>query len=80
MSAVLTLIVGLVLFLIGVAGQAITRQRRARVSHEGDRHGARLVLTVAAIVIGAWMTIGSAVTLLHMHARAHQTTMKTTAT
>lgn len=79
MTAVLTLIVGLVLFLTGVAGQAITRQRRARVSQPGDRHGARLVLTVAAIVIGAWITIASAVALLHSHAGAHRAPMQTTA-
>ncbi len=64
--AILTLIIGIVLFGIGVAGQSMTRAKKP-VAHAGDRRGLNVVVTMASIVIGAWLLIISAVHLLHMH-------------
>ena len=64
--AILTLIIGIVLFGIGVAGQSLTRSKKP-VAHPGDRRGLNVVVTVGSIVIGAWLLIISAVHLLHLH-------------
>ncbi len=66
--AIVVLLIGGVLFAIGIAGQFALGKRRAKIAHPGDRAGSRLVLTLAAIVIGAWMVIASAVAILHHNA------------
>ena len=66
--AILVLVIGTTLFGIGIVGQFSLGRRRARASNAGDRAGARLVLTLAAIIVGAWMVIASAAALLHAHA------------
>ena len=65
-KAVLTLIIGIILFGIGIAGQSMTRSKKP-AAHAGDRHGFRVVVTVGSIVIGAWLLILSAVHFLHLH-------------
>ncbi len=72
--ATLVLIVGVIIFGIGIAGQVVVGRRYAKASHPGDRKGARVVLTIAGIIIGAWMVIASVAFLLHSHARAQQAT------
>ncbi len=64
--AIATLIIGIVLFGIGIAGQSMTRSRKP-VAHPGDRRGFQVVVTVGSIVVGAWLLIISAVHLLHAH-------------
>lgn len=79
LTAILTLVVGLALFLTGVIGQIASRRARTARKpdfHPQDRQGARIVLVLAAIVIGGWMTIASAVTLLHAHAQSQRTTIQ----
>jgi uncharacterized membrane protein YraQ (UPF0718 family) len=71
-TAIATLVVGLVLFLIGVIGQITSRRARAVATqtpsaHPQDRQGANIVLILAAIVIGAFLSIASIVTLLQAH-------------
>ena len=63
--AIAVLLIGGVLFAIGVGGQINLGKRRAKAAHPGDRAGRRIVLTLAAIVIGCWMIIASAVAILH---------------
>ena len=70
--ATLVLIIGLVMFVIGIAGQFNLGQRFSKNHQPGDRRGARLVLTLAALIIGAWLVIASASSLLHAHAHAPQ--------
>lgn len=65
-KAILTLVVGVILLVVGIAGQSITRSKKP-VAHPGDRHGLKVVVTVGSIVIGAWLLIISAVHLLHVH-------------
>ncbi len=67
--AILVLVIGTLLFGIGIAGQIGLGRRRARASNPGDRASARIVLTLAAIIVGAWMVIASAAALLHAHSR-----------
>ncbi len=64
--AILTLIIGIVLFGIGIGGHTLTRSKKP-VAHPGDRRSFNLVVTVGSIVIGAWLLIISAVHLLHLH-------------
>ncbi len=66
--AIVILVVGTGLFAVGIAGQIALGRRRKEATNAGDRAGARLVLTLAAIIVGAWMAIISAVALLHSHA------------
>jgi uncharacterized membrane protein len=68
--AIVTLILGIVLFGIGITGQTLTRQKKP-VAHAGDRKSLNLVVTVASIVIGAWLLILSAVHFLHLHTAGH---------
>ena len=72
--ATVVLIVGLVVFGAGIAGQIGLWREKARAQGPGgDRHGARIVVTVITVVIGAWLVIASAVRLLHSHSEAqHQ--------
>ncbi len=72
--ATFVLIVGVIIFGIGIAGQLVVGRRYAKNHHPGDRKSAHVVLTIAGIIIGAWMVIGSAAALLHSHSRAQQTT------
>jgi hypothetical protein len=72
--ATLVLIIGVVLFGIGIAGQLRIGQRFSKTPASGDRRSARLVLTLAAIIIGAWMVIASASALLHSHAHSQSQT------
>jgi hypothetical protein len=69
--AIITLVVGLLIFLIGIGGQVVVGRRFARASSEGDRRSVRIVLLLAAIVIGGWLAIASGVHILHAHATAH---------
>jgi hypothetical protein len=64
--AIVTLIVGIVLFGIGIAGQTITRSKKP-VAHKQDRLGFQLVVTIGSLVVGAWLLIISTVHLLHAH-------------
>ncbi len=64
-SAITVLLIGGILFAVGIGGQFVLGKRRAKVAHPGDRAGRRIVFTLAAIVIGLWMLIASAATLLH---------------
>lgn len=72
--AIFILIVGVIVFGIGIAGQLFVGREYRKNAHPGDRKGAQVVLTIAGIIIGAWMVIASAATLLHGHARAQQHT------
>ena len=72
--AIVTLIVGAVLFIVGIGGQVAVGRRFAKRSAPGDRRSARIAWTLAALVIGAWMVIASGATLLHAHAHAHPVT------
>ena len=74
--AIAVLVIGGVLFAIGIAGQVALGRRRAKAVHPGDRSGARIVLTLAAIVIGLWMIIASAAGILH--ANSHHPTNNST--
>lgn len=65
--AVLVFVVGVAVFGVGIAGQIALGRRRAKASNAGDRAGARLVLTLAAIIVGLWMVIASVAGLLHAH-------------
>jgi hypothetical protein len=69
--AIVTLIVGLVIFLVGIGGQIVVGRRFAQTSAAGDRRSVRIVVLLAAIVIGLWLVIASGVHLLHAHATAH---------
>ncbi len=70
--ATFILIIGAIIFFVGIAGQLAIGRHFNKQVHPGDRKGARLVLTLAAIIIGAWLVIASASTLLHSHAHAQQ--------
>jgi hypothetical protein len=69
--AIVPLIVGLVIFLIGIGGQVMVGRRFAKTSSAGDRRSVRIVLLLAALIIGAWLVIASGVHLLHSHAATH---------
>ncbi len=74
--AILVLVIGTLLFAVGIAGQVALGRRRARSANAGDRASARIVLTLAAIIVGAWMVIASAAALLHAHSHTqHVVTM-----
>ncbi|RRA49798.1 hypothetical protein [Acidipila sp. EB88] len=76
--AIIVFIVGVALFGIGIVGQIGLGRRKSRgPSPTGDRAGARLVLTLAAIIVGAWMVIASASAILHAHAHSTRTTQTT---
>jgi hypothetical protein len=64
--AILTLAIGVIIFGIGIAGQAFG-VRKSRPLNPGDRHGGRIVVTVGSIVVGGWLLIYSTVHLLHSH-------------
>ena len=68
--ATLVLIIGVVVFGIGISGQIGLWRRVARKSSAGDRRGARIVITLAAIIIGAWLVIASTAHLLHSHSQS----------
>ena len=72
--AILVFVIGIVVFGVGIGGQVALGRRRAQAANPGDRAGTRLILTLAAIVIGAWMVIASAAALLHSHARTQHAT------
>ncbi len=67
--AILVLVIGTAVFAIGIVGQFILGKRHRHQIQAGDRRGLRLVLTLAAIIVGAWMVIASATHVLHNHAR-----------
>jgi hypothetical protein len=69
--AIATLIVGVIIFLVGIGGQIMVGRRFAQTSAAGDRRSVRIVVLLAAIVIGLWLVIASGVHLLHAHATAH---------
>jgi hypothetical protein len=64
--ATTTLIVGVILFAIGIFGQFRTKPVKAR-AHQGDRNRVRSVLTVASIVVGFWLLAISGVYILYQH-------------
>ena len=70
--ATLVLVIGLVMFVIGIAGQFNLGRRFSKNHQPGDRRGVRLVLTLAALIVGAWLVIASASSLLKAHSRAPQ--------
>ena len=71
--AAAVLIIGAVMFFIGIAGQIGIGKRFSKQSSTGDRRGARLVLTLAVLIIGAWLVIVSASSLLDTHSQSqHQ--------
>ena len=72
--AIVTLIVGVLIFLVGIGGQVAVGRRFAKTSSEGDRRSVRIVLLLAAIVVGAWLVIASGVHIRHAHATAHPST------
>ncbi len=72
--ATLVLVIGVVMFGIGSAGQLRIGQRFSKTPAPGDRRSARIVLTLAAIIIGAWLVIASASALLHSHAHTQTNT------
>ncbi len=73
--AIATLLIGAIVFGIGIVGQVAVSRRRSRAASAGDRAGARLVLTLAAIIVGAWMLIASTAFLLHGHAHRQSFTV-----
>ncbi|HEY0784654.1 MAG TPA: hypothetical protein VGD62_02215 [Acidobacteriaceae bacterium] len=68
-KAIATLIVGILLFAVGVVGQSLTRAKKP-VAHHHDRRGFTLIVTIGSIVLGAWLLIISTVHLLHLHHKA----------
>ncbi len=72
--AVFILVIGFLIFAVGVGGQLVIGGHFTNKAHPGDRKAARMLLTLAAIIIGAWMFIASAAALLHGHSRSHQQT------
>ena len=72
--ATLVLVIGVLIFLVGIGGQFAVGRRFSKQSHAGDRKGLRLVLTLAAIVVGAWMVIISASAVLDHRAISQQHT------
>ena len=64
--AIATLILGILLFAVGVFGQSMTRSKKP-AAHPSDRRGFTLVVTIGSIVVGAWLLIISTVHLLHLH-------------
>ena len=72
--ATLTLIIGVSIFLVGIFGQALIGRRFRKQTSVGDRRGARLILTLAAVIIGAWLVIASAAALLHSRSHTQQHT------
>ena len=75
--ATFILIIGVVIFGVGIAGQLAVGRKYAKNHNPGDRKGAQVVLTIAGIIIGAWMIIAAGAALLHSHARAQQQTTNT---
>lgn len=69
--AIAVLLIGAVMFFIGIVGQVGLGQRFRKQHATGDRRGARLVLTLAALIVGAWLVIISASALLKKHSQ-HQ--------
>lgn len=59
------LVVGIVLFAIGVAGQFGGRARAKRF-HPDDLRARRWVVTVGLVVVGAWLAALSAAHLISM--------------
>ncbi len=71
-SAIAVLVIGGLLFFVGIVGQFVLgKRRRQGVTHKQDRAGARIVLTLGSIVIGLWLIIASAAGILH--ANSHHT-------
>ncbi len=66
-TAIATLVVGGLIFAIGIIGQVFVGRRFSKTPSSGDKHSARLVLRLAALIIGAWMVIIAAVAILHSH-------------
>ena len=72
--AILVLVIGVLVFGIGIVGQFILGKRHRHTLQAGDRKSVRIVLTLAAIIIGAWLVIASASHVLHDHAHTHTVT------
>ncbi len=72
--AILVLVIGVIVFGIGIVGQFVLGKRHRHAIQGGDRRSIHLVLTLAAIIVGAWLVIASVSHVLHDHARAHNVT------
>ena len=68
--AILILVIGTLMFVFGIAGQVALTRRRVQAANEGDKRSRRIVVTLAALIIGAWLIIAAIVFLLHSHAHA----------
>jgi len=66
-TAIATLVVGGLIFAIGIIGQVFVGRRFSKTSSPGDKRSTRLVLRLAALIIGAWLVIIAAVAILHSH-------------
>ena len=66
-TAIATLVVGGLIFLVGIIGQAFVGRRFFKTPSAGDKHTTRLVLRLAALIIGAWLVIIATVAILHSH-------------
>lgn len=66
--AIAILVIGVIIFGIGIAGQVRLTGRRVQAANTGDRKGRNLVLTLAGLIIGAWLVIFGIVNLLRAHA------------
>lgn len=64
------LIIGVVIFAIGISGQVALTRKRVQTANPGDRKSRRIILTLAAIIVGAWIIIAGIVLLLRGHAQA----------
>src|SRR5579875_2702190 len=67
--ATATLVIGVLLFAIGIIGQLRTQPRKQR-AHPGDRNRFISVVTIGSIVVGFWLLAISAVHILHNHHHA----------
>ena len=72
--AIVILIVGVIVFGAGVAGQVIVSRRFSKDVAPGDRKGYQLVLTLGGIILGAWIIIAGVAAMLHSHANTQQHT------
>jgi hypothetical protein len=65
-----TLIIGGVILLIGLFGQAFGI-RRGTPGHPHDRKARKLVMTIGSAVVGLWLVAFSVARLLHLQHTGH---------
>ncbi len=66
-TAIATLVVGGLMFAIGIIGQVLVGRRFFKTPSPGDKRTGRLVLRLAVLIIGAWLVIIATVAILHSH-------------